>query len=175
MKKYYIIGAIVLFAGVLINYKFGGFDKVEPQLIEVNDYIIYGRNYEGSYKSNALNSLVNDMRLQQEQLNPKANVVIVNYIDEAKETLGIVSNFVGLSGVATPNEELIGLEKRVIKASKSVRVVVKIKPLAMPSPEKIKAKAFKLAKEEGLELQNLSIEQYNENGTLIIDFPVMVL
>jgi len=172
MKKYYIIGAIVLLAGLALNYKFGGFDKTEPQLVEVNDYTIYGASYEGSYKSNALSSLVNKMQTLQKSMGANTNVVLVNYIDEAKETLGIVSNFVGIETELAMGSELEKLEKRTIKAQKAIRVVVKINPLVMPSPEKIKALAFKMAAKEGLVLQNLSIEQYRNDGTLIIDFPV---
>jgi len=170
MKKYFIIGAIVLVVGFSINYKFGGFDKVEPQLIEVDNYTIYGRSFEGSYKSDALNSLVDEMRMKQQQIDSNANVVIVNYIDEAKETLGIVSNFVGIT--AESDIKFKDLQKKIIKANKVVQVKVKIKPLVMPSPEKIKALAYELAEEKGLELQGLSIEQYLGDGTLVIDFPI---
>ncbi|MCF6351510.1 MAG: hypothetical protein L3J06_00725 [Cyclobacteriaceae bacterium] len=172
MKKYFVIGVIILIGGVLFNYKLGGFDAVKPHLVDVQDYVVHGSNYKGSYKSNALNSLVDTMRIRQKTLNTEASITIINYIDEAKETLGIVSNFVGLSGVSASNEELIGLEKRVIKATKSVRIIVKIKPLVMPSPEKIKAAAFEFAEGNGLELQKLSIEQYSTKGNLVIDFPV---
>ncbi|MCF6359129.1 MAG: hypothetical protein L3J29_00020 [Cyclobacteriaceae bacterium] len=169
MKKYFIIGAIILIAGLVINYKFGGFEKTEPQLIEVSDYAIYGASYEGSYKSNALSSLVSKMQTLQKNMADSSNVVLVNYIDEAKETLGIVSNFVG---IITEGRGMEDLEKKTIKANKAIRVVVKINPLTMPSPEKIKALAFEMAEKEGLVLQKLSIEQYQEDDTLVIDFPV---
>lgn len=171
MKKHFIIAAIILVAGVLLNYKFGGFKKTKPQLVNVSDYTIYGSSFEGSYKSNGLTNLVDDMRAIQSKMDATTSVVIVNYIDEAKETLGIVSNFVGIMGVLM-DAKLEKLEKRNIKAKQAIRMVVKINPLVMPSPEKIKALAYEVAKNKGLELQELSIEQYREDGTLVIDFPV---
>ncbi len=172
MKKYFIIGAIILIVGMFLNYKFGGFEKTEPQLVEVSDYTIYGASYEGSYKSNALSSLVSKMQKLQKNMDANTNVVLVNYIDEAKETLGIVSNFVGIVAELEVGSGLEKLEKKTIKAQRAIRIAVKINPLAMPSPEKIRALAFEMAAKEGLVLQNLSIEQYQNDGTLIIDFPV---
>ncbi len=172
MKKYVVIAAFILVAGSLVNYKFGGFNKVEPQLIEVSNYTIYGANYEGSYKSDGLISLVDSMRSKQAQLDEKANVAIVNYVNQAKEKFGIVTNFVGIILRSDKLNEILNLEKRVIKAKKAVRVVVNISPIGMPAPEKLKSLANEIASNNSLELQGMSIEQYSEDGKLIVDFPI---
>lgn len=172
MKKYYLFGAIILLAGLLVNYKFGGFKEIQPVIVEVENYVIWGSEFEGSYKSSGLTSLVEEMRSKQSQLASESKVVIINYIDEAKETLGVVSNFVGLTVKGNENELVNDLEERIIRASKAIRIIIKVQPLTMPSPEKIKAKAFELASKEEFELQGLSVEQYNEEGYLIIDFPI---
>lgn len=173
MKKYFLIGIGVLGAGLLINYMLGGFTRLKPQLVRVDNYIIYGSEYEGSYRSTRLSNMVEEMRKYQGKLDSSTDVVIINYINEAKETLGIVTNFVGLSSQESiEKDEVKNLEKRIITASNAIRVEVAIKPLVMPSPEKIKAMAFDLAQEKGYKLQNISIEQYNDRGTLIIDFPI---
>ena len=173
MKKYVVIGIAILCAGLLINYILGGFAQVLPQVVQVDNYVVYGAEYEGSYKSARLGNMVEEMRSYQGEIDSKTDVVIINYIDEAKETLGIVTNFVGLSLKNSAEKiEIDPQEKRIIRASKSIRIKVAVKPLVMPSPEKIKAMAFKLAQEKGYKLQNISIEQYNESGMLIIDFPI---
>jgi len=172
MKKYVAIAAFILVAGSLVNYKFGGFNKVEPQLIEVSNYTIYGASYEGSYKSDGLISLVDSMRSKQAQLNGKANVVIVNYVNQAKEKFGIVTNFVGIISSSNKPTGILDLDTRVIKAKKAVRVVVNISPIGMPAPEKLKSLANEIANNNSLELQEMSIEQYSEDGKLIVDFPI---
>ena len=69
-------------------------------------------------------------------------------------------------------DSLAGLEKRKIKASHALRTEIKIRPLVMPTPEKIQKKTVALAELEHLHLQNLSIEQYNDSGILVVEFPV---
>lgn len=173
MKKYLFMGGVVLVAGFLINYTLGGFATIEPVIIETDNYIIYGTEFEGSYKSSNLSNLVNEMRSHQDQLETSADLVIVNYINEAKETIGDVTNFVGLRINRKANTTLLEeFERRIIKASQAIRISVKIKPLVMPSPEKIKSVAFEYATSQGIKLRGLSIEQYKENGVLVVEFPI---
>ena len=174
MKKYFFIGAVVLLVGLAINYSLGGFKTIEPKLVEVDNYIVYGKPYEGSYNSNWLTNMGEVMRRLQQEITDSTDLVIINYINKAKETVGNVDNFVGLSlKNDTNNGALDKLEKRIIKANKAIRLTVKIQPMVMPSPEKIKELAFELAAKEGLQLQQFSIEKYSANGLLIIEFPVM--
>lgn len=173
MKKYLFMGGVILVAGFLINYTLGGFATIEPEIIETDNYIIYGTDFEGSYKSSKLSNLVNEMRSHQQQLETSSDLVIVNYINEAKETIGDITNFVGLRINTKPNSTVLGaFEKRIIKASRAVRISVKIKPLVMPSPEKIKSVAIEYATSQGIQLQDLTIEQYKENGVLVVEFPI---
>jgi hypothetical protein len=172
MKKYYIGGIIILFGGLMINYKLRGFKTLNPKMVKVSNYKIYGIPFEGSYKSDSLSTLVQKMRELQKKEKAKSNVVIINYIDKTKETLGIVSNFVGITSINKDSGLHKILEKRIIKANKAIRITVKIKPLVMPPPEKIKKLAFDFAKSNGIKLQNLSVEKYSKEGVLIIDFPI---
>jgi len=174
MKKYFIAGTVILVIGLAINYGLGGFKTIEPEMVEVEDYVVYGKPYEGSYKSNWLANMVEEMRTLQEGIDDSTDLVIINYINEAKETLGDINNFVGLSLKSdSGNVALSKLEKRIIKASKAIRLKVKIQPMVMPSPEKIKGLALDYAKRNGLDLQQISIEKYSTDGLLIIEFPVI--
>lgn len=173
MKKYFILGAAIIVFGLLINYTLGGFASIEPKMVDVHDYTIYGAAFEGSYKSDQLTELVEKMRVVQKGLGGKADVVIVNYLDQNKENIGLVKNFVGIrANEALPDSITKTFEKRIIKAKKALRAKVKIKPLVMPSPEKVKKKAFEMAEFEGVKLQNLSIEQYLDTGILVVEFPL---
>ena len=173
MKKYLILGAVVLIVGLLINNLLGGFTAVKPQIIEVKDYTVYGAVFEGNYKSNSLNELVDDMRDHQTNLKQSSDLIIINYFNDPKETLGILHNFVGINTTQQITDSLVNsLEKRIIYASQAIRIEVPIKPLVMPSPEKVKKIAFDFAKEQNLELQDFSIEQYSDNGMLVVEFPV---
>jgi hypothetical protein len=174
VKKYFLLAAVVLIGGIAINYSLGGFTKVEPKLIEVNNYVIYGTAFEGSYKSDELTILVDNMRNHQLQIANNTDLVVVNYIDDTKETIGKISNFVGLVPDKDFNfNEPEEFEKRIIRATRAIRIEVKIKPLVMPSPEKIKNTAIEFAIANKLKLQNLSIEKYQENGVLVVEFPVV--
>ena len=175
MKKYFLIATVILLLALVINYSLDGFKAIEPELVEVDDYIVYGNPYEGSYKSNWLKNMVEEMRTLQQEITDSSDLVIINYIHEAKETVGDINNFVGLSIKNERSNTALGkLEKRVIKASKAIRLKVKIQPMVMPSPEKIKTLAFDYATNNGLELQQISIEKYSIDGMLVIEFPVTV-
>lgn len=174
MKKYIILGIVVVVFGLLINYTLGGFATVKTEKVEVNDYIIYGIAFEGSYKSNELDDLVGSMQKRQQEFNGAADVIIVNYFNEDKEKIGLVNNFVGLRFHSAEPDSITGLEKRVLKAKQALRSKVNVRPLVMPSPEKIKKKAFDLAEETGIQLQPLSIEQYKNTGVLQVEFPIKV-
>ena len=172
MKKYFVLGAAIVIFGLLINYTLGGFANFEPRLVNVNNYTIYGTAFEGSYKSSDLKETVQKMKKKQQDFNGAADVVIINYFDDDRERIGRVSNFVGLRFHQAEPDSLAGLEKRKIKASHALRTEIKIKPLVMPTPEKIQKKTVALAELEHLHLQNLSIEQYNDSGILVVEFPV---
>lgn len=172
MKKYFILGAAIVIFGLLINYTLGGFADIEPKLVSVGNYTIYGTAFEGSYKSSGLTDLVESMKKRQQDFNGEADVVIINYFNEEKERIGMVNNFVGLRFNRTEPDSVEGLEKRVIEAKNALRTEIKIKPLVMPTPEKIQKKTMSIAELEHLHLLNLSIEQYNDSGVLIVEFPV---
>ncbi len=170
MKRNLLIAALVIIAGVVINYSLGGFDEIKPELVEVNNYLIAGQPYRGSYKSQTLTHLVDSLREQQTK-HPGSKLLIVNYKNEANEAIGLVDNFVGLSykeAVSISNRA----EKRIIEAQKAIRLVVNIRPMIMPTPVKLDKIAHEFAQQQGLELQGMSIEQYSHNATLIVDYPV---
>lgn len=175
MKKYVILAAVVLILGFLVNYSLGGFEDIKPQLIEVNNYTVYGSGFEGSYKSNQLSELVEKMRTHQQNLESTSDLVIINYINDAKETIGKIDYFVGIRLSNSSDEaNMTEFEQRIIEAKKAIRIEIKVKPLVMPSPEKINETAFTFAEQSGVKLQNLSVEQYTQNGVLIIEYPVQV-
>jgi hypothetical protein len=172
MKKLLLITAALLLGSLLVNNMLGGFDKVDVDIVEVNDYLIYGQAFAGRYNSDELENRVTRIRQLVEEGTLEGNLVIVNYIDEQKEKRGEVKQFVGVllinPALLTPVE---GLKLLTITASQAVEARIGVRKLVMPSPEKIKKKSLALARQQGLELMDISIETY-QGQQLIVHYPV---
>ena len=173
MKKYLILGAVILGVGLLVNNLLGGFMALKPSIIEVDNYTIYGATFEGNYKSNDLTNLVGKMRVLQADLHEPSDVCIINFFNDSKETLGQLTNFVGIRTIRPSQDSLLlALDIKEVIATKAIRIEINVMPLVMPSPEKVKNIAYDYARKHQVELQNFSIEQYSKNGMLVVEFPV---
>lgn len=172
MKKTLFAAAVIVLVGLVINSMLGGFKEVDVQLVQVDNFRIYGKSFSGRYDSEELTQLVEQVRGIVLDGTLKGDLVIVNYMNERQEKRGDVEQFVG---VLTSDEEqrieLSGFESRVIITSQAMEAQIDIAKLIMPSPEKVKNKANELADELGLSLMKLSIEQYADKK-LIIRYPV---
>lgn len=168
MKKFLILAAIVAIAAVIINYTLGGFEPVSPELISNDKQVVYGRAYEGSYSSETLDYLINELRQVLANYNNEGQLVIINYIEPELEKRGTVKQFVGIIWDRQPQNN--DYDSLLIEAYNGVQFAVRVKPLVMPSPEKLQAMAEDFAKNMESSLAGYSIEQYHD-GTLIINYP----
>lgn len=172
MKKTLFAAAVIVLVGLVINSMLGGFKEVDVQLVQVDNYRIYGKSFSGRYDSEELTQLVEQVRGFVLDGTLNGDLVIVNYMNERQEKRGDVEQFVGvLSSDEEQRIELPGFESRVIITSQAMEAQIDIAKLIMPSPEKVKNKANELADELGLSLMKLSIEQYADKK-LIIRYPV---
>jgi len=171
LKKYFFLGALVVLAGIVINYSLGGFKKIEPELISTHRTVIYGSLYEGGHSSDSLTNLIAHFHKILADSGQTGTLTIVNYMQEKLEERGMVKQFVGIEWEENANNPKMSLDSILISPYNGFQFRLPIKPLVMPSPEKLK----KLAKEAALlmdgELQGYSIEQY-QNRMLIINFPL---
>lgn len=171
MKKYLILGGILVLAGVVINYSLGGFKPIEPGLISSNGVTLYGWSYEGSYASDSLDNQIKVLRNIIDDADQQGMLTVVNYIQPSLEKRGVVKQFIGIEWL-TPNYSNPGdLDSLVVEPYNGIQFVIPIKPLVMPSPEKLKILATEAALKMNTELVNLSIEQYKD-GALIISYPL---
>lgn len=171
MRKYLIFGGIIVLAGIVINYTLGGFKQIEPQLISTHDTIIYGLLYEGGHASDSLNEQISNYRKILNESNQPGTLTIVNYIQSNLEKRGMVKQFIGIEWGNNVNHLNNPLDSLNIKSYNGFQFRIPIKPLVMPSPEKLQRLANEAAELMDGELQGYSIEQY-EDRLLIINFPL---
>ena len=171
MKNYLILGGLIVVAGILINYSFGGFEPIESTMISNPQTIIYGRFYEGSHSSDLLEKQLADLRKILKDPGNKGTLTIVNYINATLEQKGMVKQFLGIEGKKNLPYQAYELDSLVIDAYDGIQIIIPMKPLVMPSPEKLKKLAEKTAEIKGNKLRGYSIEQY-KNQTLVINFPL---
>lgn len=168
MKKYILFAIIIALAGLIINYSLGGFKPVEPGLISVDATTIYGRWYEGRYNSETLDELLGELRAKIAESNIPGQITIVNYLQPELEKRGTVKQFVGIIWQAKPAE--ITYDSLILEAYNGAQFSIPVRPLVMPSPEKLKRLAESMAADTGTLLAGYSIEQYQDK-TLVINFP----
>lgn len=160
-----------MLAGIVINYTLGGFKQIEPQLISTHDTIIYGLLYEGGHASDSLNEQISNYRKILNESNQPGTLTIVNYIQSNLEKRGMVKQFIGIEWENNVNHLNNPLDSLNIKSYNGFQFRIPIKPLVMPSPEKLQRLANEAAELMDGELQGYSIEQY-EDRLLIINFPL---
>lgn len=171
MKKYLIFGGIIVLAGIVINYSLGGFKNIEPQLISTHNNIIYGFLYEGGHSSDSLNNQIAYYRSVLNKSNQPGTLTIINYTQLNLEKRGMVKQFIGIEWENNINHSNKPLDSLIIKPYNGFQFRIPIKPLVMPSPEKLKRLANEAAELMEGELQGHSIEQYKDR-LLIINFPL---
>ena len=169
MKKYLIIAAIIAFAAVIINYVLGGFNKIEPGLVTTEKEVVYGREYEGRYNSEALDNLISELRTILSNSSSKGQLTIINYLRPDLEQRGTVKQFVGIiwDKNKVTNSDYDSL---ILESYNGAQFRIPISPLVMPSPEKLKGLAETMAVDMSSSLAGYSVEQYQDR-TLVINFP----
>ena len=171
MRKYLVIGALIVLAGIVINYSLGGFKQIDPELISTHNTIIYGSLYEGGHSSDSLNHQVEHYRSILNESNQPGRLTIVNYTQSNLEKRGMVKQFIGIEWENEHPELYRPIDSLAINAYNGFQFRIHIKPLVMPIPEKLKQLAIEAAELMDGELQGYSIEQYKD-GSLIINYPL---
>lgn len=171
MRKYLILGALLVLAGIVINFSLGGFKKIEPELISTHTTVIYGSLYEGGHSSDSLTNLIAHFHEILTESNHSGTLTIVNYMQEKLEKRGLVKQFVGIEWEKSANNPKRPLDSLSISPYNGFQFRLPIKPLVMPSPEKLKKLAREAAQAMDAELQGYTIEQYRDR-LLIINFPL---
>lgn len=171
MKKYLVFGAIIIIAGVVVNYSLGGFKPIVPGLVSSNGVTLYGWHYEGRYSSETVDKHIETLRDILNNTDQEGVLTIVNYIKPDLEKRGVVQQFIGIEWINKNGPNNNDLDSLIIQPYNGIQFSVPIKPLVMPSPEKLKNLALEAAQEMDTELLYFSIEQYKDKS-LILSFPL---
>lgn len=155
-------------AAVVINYTLGGFKEIQPGLVTTGKTVIYGKEYQGSYNSEVLDELLAELRGEIAESSSAGQLTIVNYHQDDLEKRGMVKQFVGI--VWSDSQKILGYDSLVIEEYNGAQFRIPVKPLVMPSPEKLKSLAEEMAENMTASLAGYSIEQYQDK-TLVINFP----
>jgi hypothetical protein len=171
VRNYLIYGGIIALAGIVINFSLGGFKSIEPELVSTKGVTIYGALYEGEHSSDLLSNQISYYRNLVDDSDQEGILTIINYIQPDLEKRGIIRQFIGIEwlNVGYENEGL--MDSLIIEPYNGIQFRMKVTPLVMPSPEKLKQQAAEAAELMDSELLGHSIEQYMD-GFLIINFPM---
>jgi hypothetical protein len=161
----------VLLAGIVINYSLGGFKSIEPSLVSNDKTTIYGFLYEGGHSSDSLNNQIALLRDILNGSNTGGTLTIVNYIQPRLEKRGVIRQFIGIEWKDNSKHTIISLDTLTIPGYNGLQFRIPIRPLVMPSPERLKKLANAAATEMEANLMDFSIEQYKDQ-VLINNFPL---
>lgn len=170
LKQVSFIAGSILIISFLAYYLLGGFQDIQISVEPGKSYRIAGKDYSGKNNSRELEKLFVEARQFVQANKSSTTLVIVN--DESKYDAeeNIVSYFIGalLKNSDTSIKEDYSIKE--YESGKVIRVLIDAHNLVMPKAEKIRRKALRLAQSEGLELSDLTIEKYLEEGRIEIDF-----
>ena len=171
-----IFGALLVVVLTAAYIFLGGFSPVKISLVEVNNYYLLGRQFEGRYKSDTIGNFVREMRGYIQDGIIKGQPVII-YDREPGDIHGISLVFVGIkltdTSVLNDDHQQTGeLRKREIMATQAIRVAKNAHISMMPNPDRISRKITQFSKENGLTIDGPCIEIYHSNDRLVIEQPV---
>jgi hypothetical protein len=167
-----ILAVLLLIALLAVFYQLGGFNPVRIELVQVDNYFIAGRHFDGSFRSDTIRVYFEEMRALVIQSKVQGQPVII-YDQEPDGTRGISKSFIGVvltDNGAAPDD----LEHREISASHAIRVSKDAHISVMPKPVKIAKKIKRFSEQNGVPLAGPSIEIYMPNNRLVIEQPVFL-
>lgn len=175
VKKY--VFYVVLLTGILTllgYYYLGGFTSRDLEVVEVNNYQLVGKHYQGKLDNPALEEIFYEVRHQAESGAPSGTLSIV-VLKEPETGKDLVDQFIGIL-LDSPAEEVNlpdGWESMTIEAKRAVRATIRSHNLVMPKPYVIRNEIEEFAQEQQLLLRtDVTIEKYLGERHLEIEVPV---
>ena len=156
----------------VVYYKLGGFNSLQVETIEVNNYHLVGRYFEGSFKSDTVGRYFEEMRGYLDNGILVGQLVII-YDQEAVGRHGKVKSFIGVALEENRLSSFDDLEKREISAKRSIRVSKNAHIAVMPNPDRVDRLIQAYARDEDLVVSELNIEIYYNNNRLVIERPIL--
>ena len=170
-KTKIVIGLVAFVAVVSLYLYLGGLNSVEYSVESVADYHLVGTPFKGEGDSPEIEAAFVEARGYVESGSISGILTIVHYQDttlaedELKMFIGVKLN----EGASDIPEHY---QRMTIPATNAVRASISAHNVVMPSPSTIEGNIKATAKDNGLELQNFTVEQYVSENLLLIDMPV---
>lgn len=170
-RKALLVGLPVLLILLIIYYYLGGFNETSFDLVQTDNYVIAGYEYQGPYEQDDLQELFFQVQDFVETGALVGTITVVNYqLDfEAQDS---VRQLIGVQIKELPLTLPEGIEIDTISASEAVRATIKAHPLVMPNPEDTQQQIQDFAQARSLELSNLVLEQYVGEEEIWVDVPL---
>ena len=171
VTKLIAISVVLLSVTFLVVYRqLGGFKPVITELVQVKNYQLVGRHFQGSFRSDSIRIYFNEMRSMVKQGELTGQPVII-YDQEPEGARGFSKSFIGIL-LGDDDVPPSYLERRTITASKAIRVSKDAHISVMPKPDKIARKIENYCRQYDMEAMGPEIEIYHPNNRLVIELPV---
>ena len=162
-----IITVLIIGSGYLY---FGGLNKVEYTVENVQDYNLVGRHFQGKGDDVQIEqayfeakNLLSDGRLN-------GTLALVHYNDSTLAE-GEIKLFIGVLLKEGIEALPVDYARLTIPASRSMRATIEKHNVIMPSPQTIESTLREKASAYSIRLQDFTIEQYLGERKLLIDMP----
>lgn len=167
-RRFVLISSLILFILSAGYYYLGGLNPVPIEVAEVPSFALAGRSYRGTTTDAALRKLMQEVH-QEVETGKLRGTFMVGYLGnpDRPDTLNV---WVGarLPSLADTSEvRQAGWQVRLFAGGKAMQATVKAHPLVAPSPVRINEKIREKARREGVELQNIITDEYQEDQTVI--------
>lgn len=158
-------GVAILLSTIIVIAVYFGLGGAEPLVFEKETrpmLKVYGKPFQGKYDDPAIEALFVEAR-ETALINGDATLAIINYNvadeDSVKQFIGFISD--------REYDKLFVEMKEVT----FVKTKINAHNLVMPTPDQVLEEATAFANENGLKLDELSIEVYHQESDLEVLFP----
>ncbi|MEX2336679.1 MAG: hypothetical protein WD555_05355 [Fulvivirga sp.] len=170
LKRFFIALAVLLsIIAVIFYYKLGGSKPLTFKVTSHPTIHVMGAYFEGKYNDPQLEKLFFNARERAEAI-PGAALTVVNYQNDQNHN--IIKQFIGSGTRIKPQHIPDQLELRTFARHNAISTTIAVHNAVMPTAETVSAEAKKIAKEEGYQIDSLSLEIYTSEWELKIIFPV---
>jgi len=171
IKKILFFGLPVLVVLLYIYYNLGGFEEPYISVVETEELMVAGSLYQGPFEEDSLQETFLKVRDFVANGQLTGTVAVINYRpgfapkDSIHQLIGVK--------VKNPPEDLPeGWQVDTLRASRVVRAVIDVHPLARPTPEDTYELLVEFARKQALETKSIIVEYYVDETTLWVDIPV---
>lgn len=170
-KKYLGITAIITIIIISVAYVyFGGLNKVEYTVEDVQDYNLVGRHFEGKGDDPKIEQAYFEAKDVLSDGRLKGTLALVHYNDTTLAE-GEIKLFIGVLLEDGVDALPVDYDRLTIPAQRAMRASIEQHNVIMPSPATIEATMREKADAFSMRLQDFTIEQYLGERKLLIDMP----